>query len=575
MNEPQLYKISSNPIVATDEEIANTSIPKYVYESSKIYRPRTDNDTGAIYERFDNGSEIIFKKITANEMKENVVYYVSDNVEVLKSIGSVVAPNETRILYVIHDSLEYVLATSEERDTYWNALTNSKPFSLYLKSEEPSYSEATIEQIVNHEKLGITLYYKSDYTVVHEDDLDSESGTLFLTVPMDSYVSWKYFLPSSDCNYILDDTLEAYPNEVPISLHTVSDFIVGKDTNYEYRDVKLASIQIPPTIIANKFADLPFKYDYTLIPCMNYGKLNHLAVSNTVDFSKLHLFEQSNFTTWKYHIDENQLRLTFGAEIYDTYEVDKVDGLVLEFYDLWGFAGSLEVTGKKAYSGIFTKIIPLNTLNALSKKKITGTETLELFKRNVNIKEQGENNFIFNNKAVKYSNDISGWVYKDTNQPISDLENDCGVLYSNLVYGVKTYLKMLKSDGSTAYIPKKELFLFTIPIYNDYYYTTDNFNALENPTLDMVLTYKLEDKGSKSVYENGYNSFDDRTSINQYLRGSYGGSDLNVVKYYEYTGITNLYLEVGLKKEYTDLCIGYSPEINSFFSCDLRLMSNE
>jgi hypothetical protein len=48
----------------------------------------------------------------------------------------------------------------------------------------------------------------------------------------------------------------------------------------------------------------------------------------------------------------------------------KVDGLVLEFYDLWGFAGSLTIENKKSYSGEYTKIIPLNALNALSKDKI-------------------------------------------------------------------------------------------------------------------------------------------------------------------------------------------------------------
>jgi hypothetical protein len=42
--------------------------------------------------------------------------------------------------------------------------------------------------------------------------------------------------------------------------------------------------------------------------------------------------------------------LTFGAEVYDTFETDKVDGLILEFYDFRGFAGSLEINNKKSYS---------------------------------------------------------------------------------------------------------------------------------------------------------------------------------------------------------------------------------
>lgn len=570
MNEPQLYKLSSNPRIATDAEIADTSVPKYVYEYSKVYRPRTDKDTGDIYERFDNGGEIIFKKITANEMKENVVYYVSDNVEVLKRIGSVISTNEQRILYIIPDSLEYVLATSEERDAYWN--NSSKPFSLYLRSEESSYSEATIEQIVNHEKLGITLYYKSDYTIVYEDNLKYESGTLFLSVPMDSYVSWEYFKPNSTYNYIQGkNTLEAYPNEVPISLHTVSDFVVDKETNYEYRDVKLASIQIPPTIIVNKFADLPFKYDYTLIPCMNYGKLDHLAVSNTVDFSKLHAFNQSDFNTWKYHIDGNQLRLTFGTDVYDTFETDKVDAIVLEFYDLYGFAGSLEITNKKSYSGIFTKIIPLNTLNALSKKRVLNNDYSENFKRNIGIIKT-ENGFTFNDNAVNYINPKEGWS-------INDADNDCGVLYSNIIYGVKTYLRKTKSDGTKEFFPKTEFFLYTIPIYNDYYYTVNNFNVLEYPKLDMVLTYKLVDSSSKTTYNNSdiVNGYcpTDSDLMKEYTGGFSTKDSMSVIKYYKYSGISDLYLEVGLNKDYTALNIAHSDEINKYFSCQLSLISED
>jgi hypothetical protein len=77
---------------------------------------------------------------------------------------------------------------------------------------------------------------------------------------------------------------------------------IGNSTTYD--DVKLASVTIPD-VIANNGLDLPFKYDYTLVPCMNYGKLDHLAVSNTISFDKLHDFERSDFNVWKYKIDDN------------------------------------------------------------------------------------------------------------------------------------------------------------------------------------------------------------------------------------------------------------------------------
>jgi hypothetical protein len=141
---------------------------------------------------------------------------------------------------------------------------------------------------------------------------------------------------------------------------------------------------------------------------MNYGRLDHLFVSNSIDFSKLWSFDASNFNIWKYRIDGNQLRLTFGAEIYDTHENDKIDAIVLEFYDHIGFAGSIEIIGKKSYSGIFTKIIQLNSLNAISKKRIINNKYVDTYKRNVNIIKSGDT-YKLNNQTVKYVGIERGW----------------------------------------------------------------------------------------------------------------------------------------------------------------------
>ena len=151
-----------------------------------------------------------------------------------------------------------------------------------------------------------------------------------------------------------------FPRPHTYHINAEGNFLAGnKDTDLSYNDISLAYLTIPKKLIDNGI-DLPFKYDYTITPCMRFGKLTNLSVSNTIDFSNLHAFNKSQFTTWKYRIDGNQLKLTFGAEVFDTFETYKVDALVLEFYDLWGFAGSLEITNKKSYNGVFTKIISLN-----------------------------------------------------------------------------------------------------------------------------------------------------------------------------------------------------------------------
>jgi hypothetical protein len=343
-----------------------------------------------------------------------------------------------------------------------------------------------------------------------------------------------------------------YPKDHGLTLYIVQDFIPAPPDNNSssiYEDIRLGSIKIPATLTDNGL-DLPFKYDYTIVPCMMYGKLPHLAVSNTVDFSKLHAFNQSNYTTWKYRIDGSQLRLTFGAAVYDTYETYKVNGLILEFYDHLGFAGSLEISDKKSYSGEFTKIIQLNSLSALSSKKIVEGEYKSGYSRNINIQEI-DGVLKLHGKTVAYYPDL-GYVYfdKGETEPVED--NDCGTLYSNMLYGVKTYLKR-ETDSGTQFIRTKDFFLYTLPIYNDYYYTTNDFSQLENPELDVVLTYKIKDTGSRLTYNaegfsQGYETGDpsdpskykDKEHVSEYLAGYYKQPNLQLTKFYKYVGTGNL-----------------------------------
>jgi hypothetical protein len=200
---------------------------------------------------------------------------------------------------------------------------------------------------------------------------------------------------------------------------------------------------------------------------MEYGKLAHLAVSNTIDFSKLMDFNASTFNTWKYRIDEKQLTLTFGAEIYDTGQTNKVDALILEFYDLWGFVGSLEITNKKSYSGVFTKILRIDELNQLNSKKITGNNYTNDYVHNglITLAYDGEEN----KEVLKYNG--SNITIDPITGVSDDSFNDCTMLRSNRIYGVKSYLRQKNSDGkSYTFTRKEDFFLFTSPIYNDYFY---------------------------------------------------------------------------------------------------------
>ena len=606
-----LYKLASEPTAATKEEIEDKLIEKFQQIEIHSYREATT-------EELSDGTTLYTKDgntytTHTGPAEAGVTYYVLDIEQAFVSIGFEINQEDyTGEIYYYPTAKDYVGALPEDLEVYWDFEKYPKeetapwgcPEILYWREEVEAYRRATDKELVEFKTSDLQFFYRTDYKYIsdvnaHED----RDGQLFVVVPIDTYVSCERFIPSTDYNYIagydkpyhVDEPKDGFPNEGPIMLFTVADFIPHdeNDTSLQYNDITLANIKIPRDISVHGL-DLPFKYDYTLVPCMNFGRLDHLAVSNTVDFSKLHAFKSSDFTTWKYHIDDNQLRLTFGADVYDTYETDKVDGLVLEFYDLWGFAGSIEITDKKSYSGIFTKIIPLNALNAISKNRIIGSTYSTSFERNINIREKQDDTttqaaegqdptFVLDGKEVQFRGYSSGWRYVENNASLEE-NNDCGTLYSNVLYGVKTYLRRTMNAGQKneyrEFIETKTFFLYTLPIYNDYYYTVNDFSGLTNPQIDLALTYKMQDKSTREVYNttgiiNGFCTEDNET-IGKYLGGFLQGmSNINAIKYYKYSGQTDVSLEIGLKKEYNDINMYYSPDINQFYSCKLELVSDD
>ena len=551
-----LYKQVTFPEEAPDEILIDTSVEKWVEETKTFYTAlsleeanNTDRESLRVYV---NGG---YSDLIPDVLDPNAQYYKVESTTIWTSLGHVAVDRNKypdKVICYYPSSLEFIDVFDEkELEAYWDLRTYdaTDPYWGYKELffyviQHKEYKLATEEVKLNFKEnpKDVILYYRSDYQYIYPnkfDDYDAAEEALhplFMTVPMDTYVTADRFLPNTSYNYIDGygkpedprEPTEGFHNEGPIYLYTVADFIPDNlsddDSSLKYDSLRLGNIKLPGVAVVHGF-DIPFQYHYTVVPCMNYGKLDHLAVSNTVDFSKLHNFNQSNFTTWKYHIDGDQLRLTFGADIYDTYEQDKVDGLFLEFYDAWGFAGSLEITDRKAYSGVFTKVITLNSLGSINKTRVIGSQLYDTFKRNVNITESRDSNgmviansFKYKGNEVTLSGDSGGW-----NVPQDD--NDCGTLYSNLVYGVKTYIRTTnKTTNSSTYIPKKEFFLYTLPIYNDYYYSVNDFSTITNPKLDLVLTYKLQDSGTRVTYNegniaNGYNTQDSEV-IAKYTPGT-------------------------------------------------------
>ena len=377
------------------------------------------------------------------------------------------------------------------------------------------------------------------------------------------------------------------------------------ENNSDLNSILLGTVVLPDKILDQELGQslqLPFTYKYKIIPCMSYGKLENLAVANTIDFNNINNFNASKFNIWKYRVDGPTVHLQFGAEIYDTSLEDdsKVNALVLEFYDLWGFAGSILIDNKKAYSGVFTKILTLNSIDQLSNNKVPyiskigGTEIgnyTTTYQRHKNIVQTWDTlddkpitKYYLNDSEIKLVNQDQGWrQYNTTNNTWDlDIENDCGTLYSNLIYGVKAYF--VQDDPNSdqkIFTFKDQFFMFTTPLFNNYYYTVNNFNTLNNPELDFVLTSRIKDSSNKEslVYDNGSlvieNGYKSGSKVEEYIKGSSAETTIQDTKYYKYKGTSELQLEIGLKKDYNDIGLMYDRNINKYFECTLELVNND
>lgn len=401
-----------------------------------------------------------------------------------------------------------------------------------------SFSQLDLDYFINDLQANFYIFSKDSETYLPINfDLDLPTTALVI-LPKTTMVKYDKFQPKVDINYIegYNTLIEVYPGEKPIKLYVVEQYLPTKPIENNdlgiYEDVKLASLKLPE-LVDNNNLTFPFKYDYTLVPCMEFGKLDYLKVSNSIDFSKLYLFDKSEFNVWKYRVDGNQLVLTIGASVYDTFETNKVDALVLEFYDTSGPVGLLEISGKKSYSGQFTKVLGLDEYRQLKKLCITNDGTYD---------------------------------YMDLSDG-SEEDDRIGIIKSNTIYAIKPYFRVAEAQNSEkfTFIQKSPMILITLPVNNWAYSSVDNFNNISEIPLSMVLTYRMQDISNPKLIES------EDESVIKYKTGTYEETDLNFKSTVNYIGDTQLQLAIGLHKDYEQFGLFSDVELDKVFKCTLQL----
>ena len=106
--------------------------------------------------------------------------------------------------------------------------------------------------------------------------------------------------------------------------------------------------------------DAEYHIDYTVCPCMPYGVLDHLAISNTIDFNK-NQDGSVNLDTWKYYVNADSITLNYGLTTnLKEDENEVVEKVVMEFYDNQGLSASYEIKNQDTFDAKFTEYIELD-----------------------------------------------------------------------------------------------------------------------------------------------------------------------------------------------------------------------
>lgn len=145
--------------------------------------------------------------------------------------------------------------------------------------------------------------------------------------------------------------------KIPLSPEGIPDDVV---VNTFKRPVLVKVATVKKNELDKNTEDAEYHIDYTVCPCMPYGVLDHLAISNTIDFNK-NQDGSVNLDTWKYYVNADSITLNYGLTTnLKEDENEVVEKVVMEFYDNQGLSASYEIKNQDTFDAKFTEYIELD-----------------------------------------------------------------------------------------------------------------------------------------------------------------------------------------------------------------------
>lgn len=315
-------------------------------EFTRLYKLE---DPGKTYEEFKNNSYYTkVKNYLSFEVPGSIVYLntpkLSTNSTILDKVGNI-RPSES-------------ITTKKNSKISTNVPEN---IENPVNPDIPDTPEIVVPEIKIYKyrpliKNLLRAYVVKDdckvpMTITKEYEETKEDKKIKKSITLGAY----YFNPEEIENGQYTTTINGI--KVPLSPEGVPDDVV---VNTFKRPVLIKVATVKKNELDKNTKDAEYHIDYTVCPCMPYGVLDHLAISNTIDFNK-NQDGSVNLDTWKYYVNADSITLNYGLTTnLKEDENEVVEKVVMEFYDNQGLSASYEIKNQDTFDAKFTEYIELD-----------------------------------------------------------------------------------------------------------------------------------------------------------------------------------------------------------------------
>lgn len=315
-------------------------------EFTRLYKLE---DPGKTYEEFKNNSYYTkVKNYLSFEVPGSIVYLntpkLSTNSTILDIVGNI-RPSES-------------ITTKKNSKISTNVPEN---IENPVNPDIPDTPEIVVPEIKIYKyrpliKNLLRAYVVKDdckvpMTITKEYEETKEDKKIKKSITLGAY----YFNPEEIENGQYTTTINGI--KVPLSPEGVPDDVV---VNTFKRPVLIKVATVKKNELDKNTKDAEYHIDYTVCPCMPYGVLDHLAISNTIDFNK-NQDGSVNLDTWKYYVNADSITLNYGLTTnLKEDENEVVEKVVMEFYDNQGLSASYEIKNQDTFDAKFTEYIELD-----------------------------------------------------------------------------------------------------------------------------------------------------------------------------------------------------------------------